>query len=207
VAPFDGRIGQPLVHPGNAVRADETLLANLIAPDPVYVYFEIDERTALRLRRQQRADNGAQAGNREPTVLIGLAAEPGFPHQGRFEFAATGIDPASGTLRCRAIMPNSDGLALPGMSARLRLPMGPPAPVTLVPERAIRTVQDQPFVLVVTEANLIAERTVQLGPVLDGSRVVKQGLSTGDWVVIDPARSPAPGTKVVPRPEAVPRTD
>jgi len=199
VAPFDGRIGQSLVHPGNLVRADETLLATLVSADPVYVYFDIDERTVLRLRRQQRERKAPQDGNEQQPVMIGLADEAGFPRQGRFNFADVRIDPASGTLRCRAVLPNPDGLLVPGMFARLRLAVGPPAPATLVPERAIATDQGQPFVLVVTEANLVAQRVVQLGPVLDGLRVVRQGVAPDDWVVIDGPRGLAPGAKVEPR--------
>jgi RND family efflux transporter MFP subunit len=207
VAPFDGRIGQPLVHPGNVVRADEALLATLVSADPVYVYFDIDERTVLRLRRQERSGSAPQDGNQGQHVLIGLADEPGFPHQGRIQFAAARIDPATGTLRCRAILPNADGLLTAGMFARLRLAVSPPAPTLMVPERAVGRDQGKPFVLVVTEASVIAHRDVRLGPVLGGWRVVKQGVAPGEWVAIDVARCPMPGTKVQPQQTTVPVTD
>jgi RND family efflux transporter MFP subunit len=168
----------------------------------MYVYFDIDERTLLRLRRQQREGKAPQDGNQQQRVMIGLADEPGFPRHGQFNFAGARIDPARGTLRCRAVLPNPDGLLIPGLFARLRLAVAPPAPAILVPERAIATDQGQPFVLVVTQANLVSRRSVRLGPILDGLRVVRQGVAPSDWVVIDGPRGLAPGAKVEPQQSA-----
>jgi RND family efflux transporter MFP subunit len=202
VAPIDGRISQPLVHPGNVVRADETLLATLVSVEPMYVFFDIDERTVLRLRRQERQGKAPQDGNQQKPIMIGLTDEPGFPRRGAFTLAGARIDPGTGMIRCRAVLPNPDGFLVPGLFARLRLAVGPPAPAILVPEQAIATDQEQPFVLVVTGANLVARRVVQLGPALEGLRVVLRGIASDDWVVIDGPRGLAPGTEVKPQQRA-----
>jgi multidrug efflux pump subunit AcrA (membrane-fusion protein) len=117
---LNGRLGRRLLDPGSLVRADETALVTITSSDPAYVVFEVDERTALRLRRGQVAAPQA--------VAVGLADEEGFPHAAKVDFIDTKVDPKTGTLRMRAVLPNKDGLLMPGLSARVRLssPRGGP---------------------------------------------------------------------------------
>jgi multidrug efflux system membrane fusion protein len=204
-APIDGQIGPPVIDPGNVVKAFETSLGILVSVDPVYASFNMDERTLLRLRRQQLNEGKTTAGGAaHGPVFMGLADEDGFPHQGQFDSSDPRLDAATGTLRCRAVFPNPKGLLMPGMSARLRLSTAPPAPALLVPEQAVGTDRDQRIVHVVTEANVVERRMVALGSLVDGLRVIRSGLSTGDWIVIDPPRGLAAGTKVEPQRKAIP---
>lgn len=112
-APMNGRVGRRLLDPGNLVRADETALVTITAADPAYVVFEVDERTALRLRRGQA---GAPL-----MVAVGLADEEGFPHAGKVDFTDTQVNPKTGTLTLRAVLPNKDRLLVPGQFARVRV--------------------------------------------------------------------------------------
>jgi multidrug efflux pump subunit AcrA (membrane-fusion protein) len=113
-------------------------------------------------------------------------------------------DPASGTLRCRAVFPNANGLLMPGMLARLRLPTSPPTPALLVPERAIITDRDQRLIFVVTEANTVVRRAAELGMTMDSLRVIRAGVADGEWIVIDPPRELTTGAKVRPHRVAIP---
>jgi RND family efflux transporter MFP subunit len=194
-APISGRIGPPLIDPGNIVRADDTRLANLVSTDPVYAYFDLDERTYLRLRRAQ-ADAPTRA---ESPVQLGLADEAGVPHSGKLDATDVRVDPATGTLRCRAVFPNSNGVMTPGMFVRVRLAVAPPAPALLVPERAVGTGQGEPYVLVVNDRNVVERREVRLGPAHEGLRVVREGLRPDDRVVTRDVATLLPGTTVHPR--------
>jgi RND family efflux transporter MFP subunit len=203
-APIDGQIGLPRVDAGNVVRADETQLAILVSADPIYAYFDLDERSLLRLRRQQLSGKVPADGAERLPVHMGLADEDAFAHQGRFDSTDARIDEATGTIRCRAVFPNPKGLLMPGMFARLRLPSSPPAPALLVPERAVATEGEQRYVFVVTEANAVERRTVEVGPIVDGLRAIRAGVAEGDWIVIDAPRGLTPGTKVDAQRTAVP---
>jgi RND family efflux transporter MFP subunit len=123
-APISGRISRRLIDPGNVVRADETPLATIVSLDPMYVYFDVDERTALRMWRAAR-EGKAKAATELP-VAMGLADEKGFPHRGKVDFADNRVDPKTGTLRMRAVLPNADGLLVPGLFVRVRLTTSEP---------------------------------------------------------------------------------
>jgi RND family efflux transporter MFP subunit len=212
VAPLDGRIGRRLVDPGNLVKADETVLATIVSSNPMYVYFQVDERTVLRLRRAQVAGK-LKAGPAGLPVMMALADEKGFPHRGTVNFADTHIDPNTGTLRLRAVLANADGLLLPGLFVRVRLPVAEPYRALLVPERAVMLGAkkgERPFVYVVNDKNELVERQVELGARYDGLRAVKGGLKATDWVVIGGLEGLRPGTVVRPRkapmPELAPKT-
>jgi RND family efflux transporter MFP subunit len=125
-SPIDGRIGRPLLDAGNLVRADETVLATIVSTDPVLAYFDMDEGTVLRLARLRLAGRAPAGGSSKVPVTMGLADESGFPHQGQLEAMDNRVDPATGTLRCRAVFANAQGIYLPGMFARVRLPIGAP---------------------------------------------------------------------------------
>jgi RND family efflux transporter MFP subunit len=193
-APISGRIGRRLLDPGNLVKADETILATVITRDPIYVYFDIDERTVLRLRRLQREAKKAE----QLPVAIGLAGEEGYPHRGEVDFADNRLDPDTGTLRMRAVLANKDGLLDAGMLARVRLALGLPYKVLLVPSEALLAEDGARFVFVVNDKGVIEKRPVLLGQEHEGRRVVTRGLKSEDRVVVGRLQGLRPGLAVRP---------
>src|SRR3546814_194168 len=114
--PIDGRIGRAMVTEGNLAQADQTLLTTLVSQDPMYVYFESDEQTYLRYAELAREGKRTRSSN---PVRIGLANETGFPHEGTVDFVDNQVDPATGTIRARAVLPNPDRVFTPGLFARV----------------------------------------------------------------------------------------
>jgi RND family efflux transporter MFP subunit len=194
-APISGRIGRRLIDPGNLVKSDETLLAVIVSRDPIYVYFDIGERTALRLSRL------AAEGKKSEKVpaLVGLATEEGFPHQGVVDFRDNRVDPQTGTLRVRAVLDNKDGRILPGMFVRVRLPLSEPYKALLIPAQAILSSAGERFVLLVNDKNVIEHRPVVLGQEVQGRRVVTKGLKPAERVVVQGLHRLRPGMVVEPR--------
>jgi multidrug efflux system membrane fusion protein len=176
-APIAGRVGRALVTEGNLAQADATLLASLVSIDPVYVDFESDEQTFLRY--------GAKAREGGNAVKVGLANEEGYPHAGQLDFVDNRVDPRTGTIRARAVLPNPDRLFTPGLFARVQLEGSQAFPAVLVDDRAVLTDQDRKYVYVVGADNLAVRRDVTLGRMAEGLRVVTAGLKPGDRVVVD----------------------
>ncbi len=187
-APFAGRAGAALVKPGNVVNANQTLLTTLVSVDPVYVTFTGNERAYLRY--QELARNGTRGSSRDTRnpVLIGLANEEGFPHEGEMDFLDNALNPETGTIRARAVLPNPDGLFTPGLFARVRLLGGSQENALLIHEQAVLTDQDRRYVYIVGEGNVATRRDVTLGPALESLRVVKSGLNPGDKVIVNGMR-------------------
>jgi multidrug efflux system membrane fusion protein len=199
-APFAGRAGVALVKPGNVVNANQTLLTTLVSVDPVYVTFTGDERAYLRY--QELARNGSRGSSRDTRnpVLVGLANEDGFPHQGEMDFLDNALDPATGTIRARAVLPNPDGRFTPGLFARVRLLGGSRENALLIHEQAVLTDQDRRYVYVLGANNSAERRDVALGPQVEGLRVVQSGLEPGDKVIVNGMRKIFfPGQPVNPR--------
>jgi RND family efflux transporter MFP subunit len=192
-APISGRVGRAEVTPGNVVQAgapSPTLLTTIVSIDPIYVYFDTDEQAYLKYM-------GAQAtGPKGREVLVGLANETGFPHEGRLNFVDNRVDGASGTIRARALLSNPNGLFTPGLFARVRLLGSQRHPATLVQDQAIGTDQDRKFVLVLKSDNTVEYRLVVTGRVVDGLRTVESGLKPGERVVINGLMRVRPGMKV-----------
>jgi RND family efflux transporter MFP subunit len=201
-SPISGRIGRRLLDPGNLVEADKTILANLIVPDPLYVYFDIDERTVLRLQRSVK--EGKLKTEKLPAA-IGLAGEEAYPHQSVVDFIGNRVDPQTCTLRMRAVLPNKDGRLVPGMFVRVRLPLGEPYTALLVPDRAVLVDAGEKFVLVVNDKNVVERRPVVLGQEEQGRRVVTKGLKPEDRVVVQGLHRLWPG--MVVRPQLVPNEE
>jgi RND family efflux transporter MFP subunit len=195
-APTTGRIGRRLIDTGNLVKADDTLLATIVSRDPIYVYFDIDERTILRLRKLLGERKGADA---KLPVEIGLASENGHPHRGVLDFIDNRVNPETGTLRLRALLSNKDGLLLPGMFARVRLLLGEPYKALLVPAQAVMTDGTERFVFVVTDKDVIEKRKVVVGEERDKLRIVREGLRPDDRVVVGHQTEVRPGMKVEPQ--------
>ena len=198
-APFDGRIGRHLVDEGNLVGAGEfTLLAEVNQIDPLYVYFTINERDLLRVVGVTGI-SAAEAQKIKIPISFGLANETGYPHQGYLDFAAISLTPTTGTLSLRGIFPNPDGKILPGSFARVRAPIvGSEKTALLIPEVAIGYDQLGSYVLVVAAKNLVERRSVKLGVRVDDGRVVQEGLTGKDWVIIQGQIRAFPGKPVTP---------
>jgi RND family efflux transporter MFP subunit len=193
-APISGKIGLPALTEGNLVTADSTSLARIITVDPVYVYFDVDERTQLRLARLKGKGNKAEA----LPVQMGLADENGFPHEGKVDFVDSEVNPKTGTVRWRAVFANPDDLFMAGLFARVRLPIGGPHKAMLVPENAVGSEQGKKYLFVVNDKNVVEARVVKLGSRHGELREVTEGLTSEDWVVVG-AKSVARGETVTPK--------
>lgn len=197
-APIDGRMSRPYIDPGNLAKADDTVLTRIVSQDPMWVYFDLDERTMLRLRRlAQQGEIGSSATSRVP-VLMGLADEQGYSHQGVLDFEDNRLDPSTGTLRVRGVFDNHDRLLSAGLFVRVRLPIGTPHRALLVPEQALGTDQGQKFVYVLGDNDEVIYRKVQVGKVHDQARVITEGVQPGERVVVKGVQRVRPGIKVKP---------
>jgi len=199
-APFAGRAGAALVTPGNVVTLNETVLTTLVSVDPVYVTFTGDERAYLRYQELARGGNRASSRDARNPVLVGLANEDGYPHRGEMVFVDNALNPATGTIRARALLPNPDGVFTPGLFARVRLLGGSQSNALLIHEQAILTDQDRRYVYIVGKDNAAERREVTLGPHVETLRVVESGLAPGDRVIVNGMRKIFfPGQPVAPR--------
>jgi multidrug efflux system membrane fusion protein len=188
-SPIDGRTSRALVTPGNLVSGgamvpNATLLTTVVSLDPVYVYFEGDEQTYLRYGEMAR--NGERKSSREVAnpVLIGLGNEEGFPHEGRMDFVDNRVDPATGTIRARAVLENKDRLFTPGLFARVQLLGSGKFSAMLIDDKAVLTDQDRKYIYVLGEGNTAQRRDVKLGRMVEGLRIVNEGLRAGDKVIV-----------------------
>ena len=189
-APITGRVGRNLVDVGNLVgQGEATILTDITTYDPMYVYFDVNERDLLRYmtRNRQVAPDDSPAGRREAMPIeVGLANEDGFPHRGVTDFAESQVDPDTGTIRVRGIVPNPgrEPVFLPGLFVRVRLPFETRPDVPLVTERAIGFDQGGQYVLVANAENVVERRGVTLGTLFDGLRVITSGVGPDDRVVV-----------------------
>ena len=196
-APIAGRISRALVTSGNYVASGLTPLTTLVSLDPIYVTFDGDEQAYLRYGKLARSTRATSHEARNP-VVVGLANESGYPHQGALVFLDNALDPATGTIHSRALLDNHERLFTPGLFARIRLLDSAQHDAVLVNDSAIGTDQTVRFVLVVGAGNKVEYRPVQLGPVIDGLRVVQSGLTAGETVVVNGLQRVRPGAQVQP---------
>jgi RND family efflux transporter MFP subunit len=210
-APISGKISRTEISAGNLIRAENTLLTTIVSVDPIHVYFDLDERTLLTVRKlmQDGKIKGVRSqstGNQETfPVELGLAIDEGYPKKGYIDFLDNRVNPATGTIRVRGVFANpafapQKREMAPGMFARVRVPLGEPQPSLLVAERAIGTSQGRKFVYIVNEKNEVVDRTVTLGPMDGGLRVIAEGLKAGEKVIIDGLQRVRPGAEVQPKP-------
>jgi multidrug efflux system membrane fusion protein len=200
-APIDGRAGRALITAGNLVNAGEALLTTLVSTDKVYAYFEADERTYLKYRELAR--NGARS---EATpVYLGLSSEDGHPHLGHMDFIDNQVDPRTGTIRGRAVFDNRDGRFTPGLYARLKLVGSATYEAVLIKDVAVGTDLGKKFVLVLGDDGKVSYRSVELGPKLEGLRIVRNGLEQGETIVVNGLQRVRPGATVAP--QSVPMAD
>jgi RND family efflux transporter MFP subunit len=204
-AEFTGRLSRRNVDPGNLVKADDTILTTIVGMDPMYVYFDIDERTLLRFLRLIREKKVDDPRTKALPVLLGLADEEGFPHAGKINFVDNKLDVATGTLRLRGEFPNPQPHILaPGLFVRVRIQVGTPHQAILIAERALGTDQGQKFLYVVDDKDVAQYRTVKVGflheiKVGDKTypfREIVSGLSDGEKIVVSGMQRVRPGNPV-----------
>ncbi|MDB6110956.1 MAG: mexE [Pedosphaera sp.] len=208
IAPVDGRIGRKLMTEGNLVNGNQgqsTLLTTIVSVDPVYCYFDADEQSALKYQQMTREGKGDNMRDGQVVCELELANEKGFPHKGVLDFVDNRIDPATGTLRVRGVFPNPspDRLLQPGYFARVRVPGSGKYQTLLVPDLAVGTDQGQKFLYVINDQDMVEYKMVKLGPIIDGLRVVREGIQSNDWVMVNGLMSVRPGAKVTPKREAL----
>ena len=200
-APISGSISRTLVTAGNWISAGSvagtTLLTTIVSQDPIYVYFDVNENNYIKYRRL--AERGVAGAGIGALVEVALADERGFPHKGQLDFLDNRIDQGTGTLRARAVLSNKAGLFSPGLFARVRVTGSPSYAGLLVPDEAIGTDQTNKYVFVVGEDGIVARRNVRLGPLVEGLRVVREGVGADDWVITKGLQRARPGLKVEPK--------
>jgi membrane fusion protein, multidrug efflux system len=182
-APISGRISRKLVTEGNLVRANDTLLTTLVALDPIYFYFDVDERSFLSYVRMARDGTRNSAGRNGLEVQIALSDEKDFTHKGVMDFIDNRLDFSSGTMRGRAKLDNPQGMLIPGLFGRIQVPGSPTYRAVLIPDEAIGADLDRRFVYVVAADGTLSQKLVRLGSRQDGYRIIRQGL-TGDETII-----------------------
>jgi RND family efflux transporter MFP subunit len=207
-SPIAGRISRAYVTPGNLVSGNPgnaTVLTTIVATGDAFVYADVDESTLLKFNRLAR-ENRILTRNGHVPVDLQLADEDGYPRHGYIESADNRVNPATGSLVLRMVFPNTDEALIPGLFARVRIPISAPQPALLVSERAIGTDQSQKFVFAINKDNTVAYRTVKLGATLDGKRVVREGLVAGDTIIVNGLQRVRPGMAVSPEVQQVAQT-
>lgn len=201
-APIDGRVSRALLTEGNYVTGglgEATLLTTLVSVDPVYVYADVDEETLLRFNTLAKTRKLETDHKGRVPVELQLADETGFPHRGYIESFDNRLDPNTGSILLRAVFPNDQGRVVPGLFARIRVPLSARHSALLISERAIGTDQAQKYVLSLTETNTVEYRSIDLGPTIEGMRVVRSGLEPGDKIVVNGLQRVRPGMPVTPQ--------
>jgi RND family efflux transporter MFP subunit len=204
-APISGRIGDRRVTVGNLVTGgtggNTTLLAVIVSTDPIRLEFTFDEASLLRYERLAREGGSGLAGT---PVRLRLIDEEHFSHHGRMDFVDNVIDRATGTIRGRAKFANADGLFTPGMFARVQVPGSAPYQALLLPDSAVATEQSRKYVLVVNSEDVVMQRYVTLGDIVDGLRVIKSGITRDDRVIVAGLMRARAGSKVTPQEQGAP---
>ena len=207
--PVNGRIGDRRVSPGNLVTGgtagNTTLLATIVSTDPIYFEFTFDEASFLRYERMSKNGNDIASRSAGVQVALKLIDEQDFAHNGDMDFVDNAIDRSTGTIRGRAVFANPNNIFTPGMFARVRVPGSPSYEALLVPDAAIGTEQARKFVLTVNADNTVVPKYVTLGQTTaDNLRVIKNGLSPDDRVIVNGLLRARPGQKVTPQEEGKP---
>ena len=199
-APFDGIVSAHLVSIGELVGVSSpTQLATIVALDPIYVNFNVNEQDVLRIRDEARRRGMTADDLKSLPVEIGLQTETGYPHKGNLDYASPTINQSTGTLPVRGVLPNPDRVLLPGYYVRVRVPFEQQANALLVPDAALGSDQSGRYVLVVNGENVVEQRKVQTGPLEGDLRVIDNGLKPDDRVITAGLLRAIPGQKVDPQ--------
>jgi RND family efflux transporter MFP subunit len=200
-APFDGRIDRRLVDPGNLVGSgDATSLAQISRINPIYVYFNISDADLTRLMGEARW-NPSQVRTSKRAVHAGLVNEQGYPHRGELDFASISVTPTTGSLLLRGIFHNPDGKILPGLYTRVQVPVTERLAL-LVPEEAVGNDQRGAFLFIANTRNIVERRAVKTGPLVDHLRVIDEGVTGNEWVIVKGLQKAVPGRPVTPQRQA-----
>jgi RND family efflux transporter MFP subunit len=211
-SPITGKISRTQVTVGNLINTGggETLLTTVVTVDPMYVYFDVDERSLLRYRTQFRKGKKEDAGPLPPLkdlkipVEVALEGEEGYPHHGTLDFADNQVKSSTGTIEVRGVLPNAKRDLDSGMRARVRIPVSDPHEVLMVTERAVGNDQGRKFLYVVNDQNVVERRDVKLGRVIDGMQIIPEGLKREDRVIVNGIQRVRDGMKVDPKPGPMP---
>jgi RND family efflux transporter MFP subunit len=201
-SPIAGRVSRAEVTRGNLVTGGSnggTLLSSVVSMDPIYLYFDADEQSYLRYAQMARSDERPNSRDSRKPVQVGLADEEGFPHAGTVDFVDNQLNPQTGTIRARAVLQNKEGRFAPGLFARVQLLGSGEYSAILIEDRAVNTDQSQKYVLLLGANDQIEYRKVTLGRVIDGLRIVREGLKPGEVIVVNGAQRVHPGVKVTPQ--------
>jgi RND family efflux transporter MFP subunit len=206
-APISGRSSRNFVSVGNLINggaAQSTLLTTIMSLDPIYCYFETDERTYLKEMRRSRFGERANSHEGRTPVYLALADEAGFPHKGSIDFVDNRLDPNTGTITARAVVPNANLTLTPGLFARVRMSTSDKYKALLLPPEAVGSDLSQQFVFVVNDQNLAEYRKVTPGPIIDGLRVIRDGVQSDNWVVVNGIQRVKAGAKIDPVQQGIP---
>lgn len=202
-APIAGRISNARVTAGNLVTggssANTSLLTTIVSVNPIYCYFDADEASVLRYRQLYREGKRVSAMFATIPAEMALGNEQGFPHKGHIDFVDNQLNPATGTIRARGVFTNDDQLMSPGFFARVRIPGNSEYEAVLIRDSAVGSDQGRPFVLMVDDKNMATYRAIKPGPMVDGLRVVREGLTASDRVIVSGLMSSRPGLLVQPQ--------
>ena len=203
-SPVKGRIGRNLISVGNLVQANSTVLASIVSLDPIYFYFDVDERSYLAYSRLGR--NGTRpSGRLTPSeVKIQLTDEDEPKHTGNLDFVNNRIDNATGTMRGRAVVTNADLFLQPGLFGRISIPGSNEYEGVLIPDQAVGTDQNRRIVFVVGENNVLTPTVIRPGPRIDGYRVVRTGLKGDETIVVNGLARVRPGMTIDPQVQELP---
>src|SRR5271166_947745 len=199
-SPIQGRISRQLVTRGNLVQTDSTVLTKVVSVDPIYAYFNVDQRTVQKYYNQIQGGQLQDPRVSAMPVYLQLEGETGFPHEGVIDFVDNTYNASTGTLQIRGRFKNDGASLYPDAFVRVRIAGTPKHDAMLITDRAIATDQGQKFVLLVDDNSVVQVRPVEPGPVVDGLRVVRNGLGPDDRVIVNGLVNARPGSKVTAQP-------
>lgn len=206
-APITGRISRAQITAGNLVSAGQTELTTIVSVNQVYAYFDADEQTYLKYIKLAREGTRPSSREVKNPVYMGLANESGFPHEGYIDFIDNQVNPATGTIRGRAVFENPEGNFIPGLFTRIKLVGSASYDGILIDDKAIATDLGNKYVMVLDADNKVQYRAITLGEKLNGLRIVKSGLNAGDSIVVNGLQRVRPGAQVVPEVVPMAKTD
>ena len=205
-SPTMGRMSRRLVSVGNLVGANETVLSNVVSMDPIHFYFDVDERSYLAYEQMKALGTRASGRDTPNEVFVALTSEQEPKHKGHMDFVDNRLDAASGTMRGRAVFENKDLALTPGLFGRIRIAGSGKYKGVLVPDEAVGADQDRRVVYAVDRDNKVALKPVRLGPRIDGYRVVREGLTGDETIVVNGLMRVRPGAQVAPKMTTLPPT-
>jgi RND family efflux transporter MFP subunit len=205
-SPISGRIGNVLITLGNLINggtnnSNASVLTTIVSVDPIHCYLDVDEQSALKYRELRRLGQRASALDEQIPAEMALTNEQGYPHKGHIDFVDNRLDPGTGVIRSRALFPNPGGLMAPGFFARVRIPGSGKYNCLLVQDNAVGSDQGKPFLFVVGQDNTVKQVPVELGPMHDGMRVVKSGITKDDRIIVNGMALVRNGTEVAVKEE------